>query len=131
MNNKNKIIYRVVTVLFSIMILIGTALYFVNHDLVAARVSNLGYPSYIVYPLGVLKILGLVAIWRNKSRRLIEWAYAGFVYVLILGVFAHLAINDNEHLPALISLILGVTSYMFYRKKQGHSGLTKDVSLNK
>jgi len=102
------------------MILFGTTLYFFNHELVAERIANLGYPTYIIYPLGILKILGLIAIWMKNWKVLKEWAYAGFVFVLILGVSAHVAISDNEFMPALLSLIFGSISYLFYRKEQAH-----------
>jgi len=98
--------------------LIGVATYAFNYDIVSARFDGLGYPTYIILLLGVVKVLGLIAIWFSKSRLLKEWTYAGFVFVLILGVIAHLAINDNEYAPALISLILAVTSYVFHRKEQ-------------
>jgi len=118
MSKRNKIIYRIIKVLFSIMMLIGVATYAFNYDIVSARFDGLGYPTYIILLLGVVKVLGLIAIWFSKSRLLKEWTYAGFVFVLILGVIAHLAINDNEYAPALISLILAVTSYVFHRKEQ-------------
>ena len=73
---------------------------------------------HIILLLGVVKVLGLISIWLSKSRLLKEWTYAGFVFVLVLGVIAHIAINDNEYAPALISLILVVTSYVFNRKEQ-------------
>jgi len=98
--------------------MIGTVMYFTNHDLVASRVANLGYPTYIIYPLGVLKLSGLLVIWFSKSEHLKEWTYAGFVFVLVLAISAHVSINDNEHYPALIGLIFGVITYIFYRKEQ-------------
>jgi len=118
MSKKFKITYTTVKVLFSLMILFGTALYFFNYDLVASRISNLGYPTYIIYPLGILKILGVITIWMKNLTLLKEWAYAGFVFVLTLGVAAHVSINDNEFMPALLSLILGSISYYLHRKEQ-------------
>lgn len=118
MSKKNKIIYTVVKVLFSLMMLIGIATYVFSYDLVATRFDGLGYPTYTIILIGVVKVLGLISIWFSKSNLLKEWAYAGFAYVLVLGVIAHFAINDNEYAPALISLILAVTTYVFHRKEQ-------------
>lgn len=118
MSKKNKIIYTIAKVLFSIMMLIGVATYAFNFDIVATRFTGLGYPIYIILLLGVVKVLGLISIWFSKSRLLKEWTYAGFIFVLILGVIAHLAIHDNEYAPALISLILVATTYIFHRKEQ-------------
>ena len=117
MTKGNRIIYKTLKVLFSIIILIGTITYFANYELVSARVANLGYPTYIIYPLGILKVLGLLAIWFSKSELLKEWAYAGFGFVLVLAVAAHIGINDNEFQPALIGLIFGVGTYLFHRKE--------------
>ena len=118
MSKKFKIISTVVKVLFSLMMLIGVSMYAINFDIVSTRFTGLGYPTYIIPLLGVVKILGLIAIWFSKSWILKEWTYAGFVFVLILGVIAHLSINDNEYMPALISLILVMASYVFHRKEQ-------------
>ena len=50
-------------------------MYFFNNETAVAMFKSLGYPTYIVYPLGVLKLLGLVAIWTRKSDTLKEWAF--------------------------------------------------------
>ncbi len=118
MNKRNKIIFIIVKVLFTIIIMIGTVMYFTNHELVASRIANLGYPTYIIYPLGILKLLGLMTIWISKSVVLKEWAYSGLLFVLVLGVSAHVSIQDNEYLPALMGLIFGLISYVFHRKEQ-------------
>ncbi len=72
--------------------------------------TNLGYPSYIMYPLAIAKILGMVAIWSGKSKFLKEWAYAGFFFDVILAFFAHIAVNDGEWAPSLIGIILVVVA---------------------
>lgn len=117
MNKRNKIIYRVVTGLFSLIILMGVGMYFFQHDMVVDSYTKLGYPTYLIYPLGVAKILGIIAIWSDKSKILKEWAYAGFVFELILAVSAHINVNDGEYFGALIALSLVVISYVFYRKE--------------
>jgi hypothetical protein len=49
----------------------------------------LGYPAFTVFPLAVAKILGIIAIVSNKSKTLKEFAFAGFLYDLILAFLGH------------------------------------------
>ena len=116
MKNRDLWIYRIVTGLFTVMIGMGAAMYFVQNDMVREAFTNLGFPTFIIYPLAIAKILGLVAIWTNKSSMLKEWAYAGFVFDLVLAISAHLNVNDGEHYGALIGLILVSVSYYYNRK---------------
>lgn len=116
MKKSDWLVYRITTGLFTLLIAMGSTMYFVQYDMVSESFIKLGFPTFIIYPLAVAKILGLVAIWTNKSKMLKEWAYAGFVFDLILAAGAHINIHDGEHWPALIGLILVVISYFYNRK---------------
>jgi hypothetical protein len=96
--------------------LFSAGMYIVKHEMVVEMFTALSYPSYIIYPLALAKILGLIAIWTDKSKILKEWAYAGFFFELLLASSAHFNAGDGEALPALIALALMLTSYTFYRK---------------
>ena len=96
--------------------LMSTGMYFFNHAEVSKVFTTLGYPTYIIYPLAIAKLLGLVAIWTNKSKWLKEWAYAGFFFDFILAFFAHYMISDGEQFPSLVALLLLVTSYYSWKK---------------
>ena len=113
---RNKIIYYVATSLLSLLILFSVSMYFFNHEEVAKMFTNFGYPTYIIYPYAVVKILGLIAIWFINNRIIKEWAYAGFFFAFILAFFAHVMINDGEQTGALIAMILLITSYIFGKK---------------
>ena len=91
-------------------------MYFVQNEMVSETFLKLGFPTFIIYPLAIAKILGLVAIWTNKSKMLKEWAYAGFTFDVLLAIGAHLSINDGEHYAALFGLVLIIISYYFNRK---------------
>lgn len=116
MNKKDLMIYRVVTALFSLMILGGASMYFMDYEMVKGKFIELGYPTYIIYPLAIAKILGVIAIWTKKSKTLKSWAYAGYVFDLILAVAAHIAIQDGEYFAAGIGLILVLVSYFYDQK---------------
>ena len=51
--------------------------------------ESFNYPTYIVIPLAVAKILGVIMILWRYSKWLTEWAYAGFFFDLVLASFAH------------------------------------------
>ncbi len=68
-----KIIYWVSTGLLSVMMLMAAGTYFVSHEMVSDTFAGLGFPTYIVYPLAILKVLAIVAIWTRKSELLKEW----------------------------------------------------------
>ena len=84
--------------------------------MVSETFTRLGYPTYIIYPLALLKILGLIAIWTNKSRMLKEWAYAGFFFDFLLAFSAHVSVNDGEYAGALAAIVLLIISYLFGKR---------------
>jgi len=116
MKNKNLLIFRIVTGLLSALVLLGASQYFFNHDMVKGMFENLHFPVYLIYPMGIAKISGVIAIWFSTSNRIKEWAYAGFVFNFLLAISAHLNVADGEFMGGLIALILTIVSYFFYRK---------------
>lgn len=111
-----KIIYFATTALLTLLMLFSAGMYFFNHAEVAKIFGELGYPTYIIYPLAIAKILGLLAIWSNYSRSLKEWAYAGFFFDFVLALAAHMSVGDGEWAFAAIAIILVVASYISGRK---------------
>lgn len=61
----------------------------------AATIVHLGYPLYLLRILGFAKLLGAIAILSRRSRRLTEWAYAGYVFDLLGAVASHLFAGDG------------------------------------
>ncbi len=116
MEKTSKIIYWIVTGLFSVMMIMSATMYFFNHDMVSETFENLGYPTYIIYPLAVAKILGIIAIVSNKSWVLREWAYAGFFYDIVLATSAHLVTGYGDFIPAWGAITLLVISYLLGMK---------------
>ena len=112
----NKIIFYVTTGLLSLLMLFSAGMYFFNHAEVAGMFKNFGYPTYIIYPYGLAKVLGVVALWFFRGKAVNEWAYAGFFFAFILAIFAHVMINDGEQTGAIVALILLIASYIFSKK---------------
>jgi hypothetical protein len=116
---RDKVIYWISTGLLSALMLMSAGMYFFNNDMVSEIFTSLGFPTYIIYPLAVAKILGLIAIWTNKSKMLKEWAYAGFFFDFVLAATAHIMVSDGEYAGALVAIILLIVSYVFEKKIAG------------
>ena len=113
---RNKIIFYIATGLLTALMLFSVSMYFFNHEEVAPMFTNFGYPTYIIYPYAVAKLLGLVALWIPSFKFIKEWAYAGFFFAFILAFFAHVMIGDGEQMGALVAMILLIVSYIFNKK---------------
>ncbi|MDG2193840.1 MAG: DoxX family protein [Polaribacter sp.] len=114
---RKKIIYYVSTGLLTMLLLFSAGMYFFNHEEVAGIFTAFGYPTYIIYPYAIAKILGLIAIWFVSSKNLKEWAYAGFFFAFVLAFFAHVMVGDGEQMGAVIALVLLAVSYIYKEKK--------------
>ena len=112
----NKYIYLISTGLLTLLMCFSAGMYFFNYDMVVEAFSTLGYPPYLIYPLAIAKILGLIAIWTKKSVRLKEWAYAGFFFDLLLALVAHLHIQDNQWQAALFGLVMLAVSISYEKR---------------
>lgn len=116
MKKRDLIIYRIVTGLFSLMLLAGAITYFVKYEMVAEMFTSLGVPTEIIYPLAIAKILGIIAIWFLKNPMIKNLAYLGFALDLVGAIIAHLKAGDGEAFGPVIPLVLLIISYWYYRK---------------
>ncbi|MEM7575478.1 MAG: DoxX family protein [Bacteroidota bacterium] len=117
---KDKIIYWTATALMSFMFVAGGLMYIFKYEHPEGHFINLGFPVWLIYPLAVLKILGVIAILTRKSSFLKEFAYAGFLYDALLAFVAHIIVDDGEYLPALIALLVISISWVYDRKIFGN-----------
>ena len=116
MEKRNRIIYWIATSLLSALMLMSASMYIFNNEMVSQTFLSLGFPVYVIYPLAIAKILGLVAILSRKSNFLKEWAYAGFFFDFVLALSAHWVVNDGEFVPAFVAIVLLIISYRFDKK---------------
>ena len=86
-------------------------MYLRNPEEIAAYFESVNYPRYLVYPLVIAKVLGLVAIWGNFSKSLKEWAYAGFFFDITLAFTAHMVTKDGGELFSTIAFVALMISY--------------------
>ncbi len=113
---RDQIIYYVSTGLLSVLMLYSVSMYFFKHEDISQLFTNFGYPTYIIYPYAVIKLLGLFAIWNPNFKLIKEWAYAGFFFAFVLAFFAHFMIGDGDQMGAVVALVLLITSYIFNKK---------------
>ena len=118
MTKRNKIIYWIFTAWLALGMLSTGAVQLFKGKTGAGGVdsiTHLGYPIYFITLLGVLKILGVVAVLIPKFPLLKEWAYAGFFFTMSGAVFSHIVMHNsmNEIFPPLLLLILTVVSWYF------------------
>jgi hypothetical protein len=115
MSKRNKIIYWVATLWMALGMTSTGIVQVLQVEAETARMTHLGFPIYSLTLLGVLKILGVVAVLIPKFPVLKEWAYAGFFFNMMGALFAHIALGDpiNELFPAMLLLLLTVLSWYF------------------
>ena len=104
-----KIFYYLSTGLLSLLMLFSAFNYFFNYEAIEGFFRIFGYPTYLIYPLGIAKVLGLIAIWPRLSPLLKEWAYAGFFFDVLLAFAAHYT-TDGAIVPSLVGLVLVLVS---------------------
>ena len=116
---KTNIFYWVFTGLFSAMML-GSAIPDVISSPIAVQGMHveLGYPIYFIPFIGVVKVLGVLAILLPISGKIKEWAYAGLVFDLIGATFSIIAIGKPDWMFMILPLFLAIGSYVFYNKKK-------------
>jgi len=114
--NTNKIIYWISTLAMCGVFAFSASMYFTKTEMVKGFFEALNYPTYIVIPLAVLKVLGIIAVLTRKSKLLTEWAYAGFFFDAVLAFAAHTVADDGGTLFSVIAIIATIVSrYMYGR----------------
>ncbi|MEM9462934.1 MAG: DoxX family protein [Myxococcota bacterium] len=114
--------------MLSLLMLISVGMYLFNHDEIAKEFVTLGFPAWLVYPLAVAKLLGVLAILTRRSAFLKEWAYAGFFFDVLLACVAHVMVGDGEQGGAIIGIVLVVVSYGSDGLVNGNAALTRRAS---
>jgi hypothetical protein len=115
---KTKTLYWIFTGLFGgFMFLTALPDVLVVKDAVT-MLTHLGYPIYFIPFIGVMKVLGVIAILIPGYPRIKEWAYAGLFFDLIGATYS--AIATDGFMPQMlfmaVPMILGALSYIYYHK---------------
>ncbi|MBC7425884.1 MAG: DoxX family protein [Bacteroidia bacterium] len=88
-------------------------------ELAKEGIRHLGYPEYFGNALVVFKVLGTFSlIIPQVSKRIKEWAYAGFAFNFIFAIISNIAVDDLNPLALFPLAFLGllIASYISYNK---------------
>jgi len=113
-----KIVYWIVTVLFSLFMVFSGVLEILQTEQAKEVMKHLGYPIYVNTIIGVAKILGAIAILQWKFHIVKEWAYAGFT-IDFIGAGASLYFAGDgilKSLSVIPFLAVMFTSYFLWKK---------------
>ena len=112
---KIKIAYWVCTIAMCGVFLFSAGMYLSNYDMITGYFeNNMGFPAWLVYPLAIVKVLGVIAVVSNLSRMLKEWAYAGFFFDSVMAFTAHYMAGDGQGGIALFAIVMTVGSRIFW-----------------
>lgn len=109
--NIQKILYWISTAVMLGIFAFSAFMYFTKYEMVCGFFEDLNFPTWIVYPLAIAKVLGIIAVLSGVSKFLMEWAYAGFFFDACLAMAAHLIAGHGVggatfSIVALIALII-------------------------
>lgn len=113
----NNTFYWVGTVVMGLIMTFSVSMYLTKTVAIQGAFERYGYPAYLVIPLAIAKILGMIAVVSGLSRTLKEWAYFGFLLDFVLAAVAHLNSGDGGGLFAFVALGAWVISYGFWKRR--------------
>ncbi|MBS1565233.1 MAG: DoxX family protein [Bacteroidetes bacterium] len=116
---KTNIIFWVITGLFAAFMLFSSIPDILLTPEAKAFMGHLGYPDYFTVFIGVMKVLGIIAILVPGFPRVKEWAYAGLSFDLIGATYSVIA-REGFQLPVvimLLPLVLCGISYSYFHKR--------------
>lgn len=118
----SNILYWVITGLFSaFMIFSSIGGITLDPQAVEMMHDHLGYPTYFLQWLSVIKLIGAIAIVLPMvPARVKEWAYFGFFVDLTSAVFSFMAVGDpvSGWAPMLLFVAVLVAAYVLHHKRQ-------------
>ena len=90
-----RFIYITSTAILVLEIVAGAFMDLAHSRLVVQEVRSIGYPTYVLYIVGVWKILAAGALLWRRLPRLREWAYAGVFFEMSGAVASHVLAGDT------------------------------------
>ncbi len=128
---KTRILFWIFTILMVPPMLGGSIADLIPIPEAVEGFKHYGYPTYLLPFLGVARILGLIAIFTPGFARLKEWAYAGFVFDVVLAIYSGIAVGDPvvTLIPAALALLFTIGSYIFYHKLRSERAVRRWQSV--
>ena len=105
-----KIAYWILTTLLALTMLNGGINDMLRNPPYYDMLLTFGYPGYFSIIIGVWKLLGVTAILVPRFPRVKEWAYAGFVILLVCALSTRIATNDKTIGWIFDIIYIGITT---------------------
>jgi len=120
----NRIIYVTSTVILVSEILVGAVMDLERLPYVVQDIRAIGYPTYVLYIVGVWKVLAVAALLWPRLPRLREWAYAGVFFEMSGAVASHVLVGDpiRKYVAPLAFTFLTLVSWWFQPDRKLFSG---------
>ncbi len=113
MNKRIQIAYWVSTLWLSLGMVSTAIVQLMQHPDELIKMQHLGYPKYLLYIIGVWKILGVIVVLVPSFKLFKEWAYAGFFFAMSGAIISHAFSGSHitEILPSMLLLLLTIVSW--------------------
>jgi len=110
-----RIIYVASTAILVLEILVGAFMDLAHLPYVVQDVRSIGYPTYVLYIVGVWKVLAVGALLWPRLPRLREWAYAGVFFEMSGAAASHVLVGDpiGKYAAPLAFTFLTLVSWWF------------------
>ena len=110
-----KFIYRTSTAILVLEIMVGAFMDLAHFPYVIQDVRSIGYPTYVLYIVGVWKVLAVGPLLWPGFPRLREWAYAGIFFEMFGAVESHVLAGDplGRSAAPLAFTLLTLVSWWF------------------
>jgi DoxX-like family len=116
--DKTKRLYQISLGLFSALFLGSAVFGLVDIQASYDEYRHLGFPGWALYPLSLAKVLGIIAIVSNRSKTLKSFAYAGFLYDLLLALGGHISQREVKIILPVVSI--GLWAFTFVMDRRMH-----------
>ncbi|MEE1897961.1 DoxX family protein [Flavobacterium rakeshii] len=129
MTKRNKIIYWIATIWLALGMLSTGIVQLLKTEDEVTKITQLGYPVYILTILGIWKILGVVVVLLPKIPVVKEWAYAGFFFTMTGAVVSHLVSGSpvGELFGPVLLIVLTMVSW-YFRPESRKTNQLKTIS---
>lgn len=116
-----KLIYWISTAILVLEVAAGAILDLAQVPHVVADVRSLGYPTYVLYIVGVWKVLAVGALLWPGLPRLREWAYAGIFFEMFGAVESQVLAGNGigKYFVPLIFTLVTLVSWWFQPNRAG------------
>ena len=111
-----KIIYWIAPGLLSALLVMSAGMYLFDNANVSATFESLGFPTFIIYPLAIAKLIGVTVLLIPKPHYLKDMAYSAIFFNVLLAFGAHMNVGDGEQMGAVMAFVLLMVSFFTYKK---------------